>query len=417
MKERLTRNMGLKVLSLFVAFLVWVVILNVDDPMTTKTFRNIPVTKINENALAQKDKVYEVVSGDTVDVKVRAKRSIIESLDNSDFQAIADLSKLSIVYAVPIEVSVPKYGDKVEILDQNYTMQVTLENLETKQFKINVVTVGTVADGYYIKDKTTSPNIIQVSGAESVINKIDQVVVEVNVNNIRESFTKTEKPKVYDKNGTVMDYGKMTLSSDEVDVSVDLLKTKTVNLYIDLKGTPYYGYKFGKFDYEPHEVVIAGEQGELDKVQYIIGEYNINYKRENISDEDKNKDVITVEDEVNIADFIKNDVILVDDNQKAVVNIQMEKLKSKDIDLNSSDIEMKNLPEGLEATIDTKEIQVEVLGDENVLAGINKYNLKPYVNLSDADVGTRLFQIHFNPPDSDVTISGANVWITVNKAP
>lgn len=417
MKERLTRNMGLKVLSLFVAFLVWVVILNVDDPMTTKTFRNIPVTKINENALAQKDKVYEVVSGDTVDVKVRAKRSIIESLDNSDFQAIADLSKLSIVYAVPIEVSVPKYGDKVEILDQNYTMQVTLENLETKQFKINVVTVGTVADGYYIKDKTTSPNIIQVSGAESVINKIDQVVVEVNVNNIRESFTKTEKPKVYDKNGTVMDYGKMTLSSDEVDVSVDLLKTKTVNLYIDLKGTPYYGYKFGKFDYEPHEVVIAGEQGELDKVQYIIGEYNINYKRENISDENKNKDVITVEDEVNIADFIKNDVILVDDNQKAVVNIQMEKLKSKDIDLNSSDIEMKNLPEGLEATIDTKEIQVEVLGDENVLAGINKYNLKPYVNLSDADVGTRLFQIHFNPPDSDVTISGANVWITVNKAP
>jgi hypothetical protein len=147
MKERLTRNAGLKILSLLVAFLVWVVILNVDDPVIPKTFRDIPVTTINENALVQKDKVYEVVSGDTVDVQVKAKRSVMETLDNTDFQAVADLSKLSIVYAVPINVSVPGYGDRVEIGKENYTMQVSLEDLQEKQLKINVVTSGTVAEG------------------------------------------------------------------------------------------------------------------------------------------------------------------------------------------------------------------------------------------------------------------------------
>lgn len=416
MKERLTRNTGLKILSLLVAFLVWVVILNLDDPVTTKTFRDITVTRINENALVQKDKVYEVVSGETVDVKVKAKRSIIESLDNSDFQAVADLSKLSIVYAVPIEVSVPKYGDRVEIVDQNYTMQVSLENLETKQFKINVVTNGTVAEGYYIKDKTTSPNIMQVSGAESVVNKINEVVVEVNVNNARESFKKTAKPKVYDKNGTLMDLGKLNLSYDEVEVSIDLLKTKTVNLFIELKGTPYYGYKFGKFEYEPKQVVIAGEQEELDKVQYIIGEYNIDYKRENNEDKEELGDEINVEDEVNIADFIKNDVILIDDNQIAVVNIHMEKLKVKDINLKKSDIKLRNLPEGLEAKIYTDDIKVELLGEEDVLTGINKYNLNPYIDLTDADVGSKLYQIHFNPPDLNVTIPSVSVGVTITKA-
>lgn len=408
MKERLTRNAGLKILSLLVAFLVWVVILNVDDPVIPKTFRDIPVTTINENALVQKDKVYEVVSGDTVDVQVKAKRSVMETLDNTDFQAVADLSKLSIVYAVPINVSVPGYGDRVEIGKENYTMQVSLEDLQEKQLKINVVTSGTVAEGSYINEKTTSPNIIKVSGAESYIDKVNEVVVEVNVNNEKESFKKTAIPKVYDKNGTLMDSDKMTLSYEEVDVSVELLKTKTVNLFIELKGTPYYGYKYKDFEYEPKQVVIAGEQSELDKVQYIMGEYNIDYKREDI------------EDVVNIQDYIKNDVILIDENKNAVVNIRIEKLKSKDINISSNDIELKNLPPGLAANLNSMDdIQVEVLGEDEVINDINKYNLKPYIDLSDSDIGTKMFYIQFNPPEGGLglAIPGIfNISVTISEA-
>ncbi|QHQ59712.1 hypothetical protein Ana3638_01965 [Anaerocolumna sedimenticola] len=406
MKKRLTRNLGLKILSLLMAFLVWVVILNVDDPVTTDSFYDIPVTKINENALAQKDKVYDVISGDTVDVKVKGKRSIIESLKESDFQAVADLSELSIVNAVPIDVTIPKYGDSVEIIKENYTMQVSLENLETKQFRIDVVTTGDVSEGYYIKEKTASPNIIQVSGAESVINKIKDVVVEVNVGSARESFKKTGVvPKVYDKNGTLMDSGKMKLSYEAVDVSVDLLKTKTVNLFIDLKGTPYPGYKYGKPDFEPRQVVIAGEQSELDKVQYIMGEYNIDNQRTDI------------EDEVNIADFIKNDVILIDENKTAVINVKVEKLKSIDISYNSNEIEFRNLPVGLAAVLnETNAIQVEVMGEEDILSNINKYNLKPYIDLADTEIGTKLFNLEFSPPDSGLTISNTSVRVTITEA-
>ncbi len=404
MKERLTRNISLKILSLLVAFLVWVVILNVDDPVITQTFYDIPVTKINENALAQVDKVYEVVSGDMIDVKVKAKRTIIESLKKTDFQAVADLAELSIVRAVPIEVTIPKYGDSVEIVKENFTMQVNLENLETRQFRIDVVTTGNVAEGYYIKEKTSSPNIIQVSGSESVVDKIKEVVVEVNVANARESFKETGVvPKVYDKNGTLMDSGNIKLSYDEVDVSVDLLKTKTVNLFIELKGTPYPGYSYGDPDFEPKQVVIAGEQSELDKVQYIMGEYNIDNQRTDI------------EDEVNIADFIKNDVILIDDNQTAVINVKVEKLESKDISYSSSDIELYNIPAGMAAVLSNNEdITVEVYGEKEVLSHVNKYNLRPYIDLSDSAIGTGQFNIQFEPPDSDIILPDSSVSVTIS---
>lgn len=316
MKERLTRNLSLKSLSLLLAFVLWIFILNVEDPVITRTFHNVPVTRINESALASMDKVYDVISGETVDVTVKAKRTIIDSIDATDFRATADLSKLSIVNAVPIEVKVPKYGNKVEIIDQEVlNMKVSIENLATEQFRIDVIEQGNVANGYYIKDKTARPNMLQISGAESVINKIEKVVVEVDVSNRDSSFMKAVVPKVYDKNGSLMDSSNMEFNYDEIDVSVELLSTKEVNLYVEVEGTPYYGYEYLGIEYEPKKVVIAGEQSELDKVQYIIAVYNIANKRADI------------QDEINIQDFITEDVILIDENQNAVINIDINKIE------------------------------------------------------------------------------------------
>jgi hypothetical protein len=86
--------------------------------------------------------------------------------------------------------------------------------------------------------------------------------------------------------------------------------------------------------------------------------------------------------------------------------------------LSSSDIELKNLPPGLAANLNsTDDILVEVLGEEALLSGINKYNLKPYIDLSDSDIGTKLFNIQFNPPGGDLTITGGNsISVTISEA-
>ncbi len=407
MKERLTRNVSLKILSLLLAVLLWVVILNVDDPVISDVIEDIPVTSINENVLKSKDQVYEVISGDTVDVKVKGKRSIIESLRTTDFQVIADLSQLSIVNAVPIDISVPEYNDKIEITDRDsFTMKVALENLDTQQFRINVVENGTVAEGYYIKEKTARPNMIQVSGAESIIKKIKEVVVEIDVNNADESFKETAIPKVYDNNGTLMDSSKLTFNFEEVDVAIDLLKTKTVNLFIELQGTPYFGYEYVNFEYEPKQVVIAGEQEELDKVQYIMGEYSIVNKREDI------------EDEVNIGDFIKEDVILIDENQNAVVNIDIEKQETKEISFDTSEIDVRNIPEDMVYTINSNAIiSAKLYGNKDDLSAITKNTLKPFIDIADEPIGTKLVNIQFDYDTSvsGITVSNPSISITLNK--
>ena len=48
MKNKLTLNLGLKLISVLFAFALWLIVVNVDDPMTTKQFKDITVNILNE---------------------------------------------------------------------------------------------------------------------------------------------------------------------------------------------------------------------------------------------------------------------------------------------------------------------------------------------------------------------------------
>ena len=82
MKNKLMKNLSLKILSVVAAFLFWLVIINVTDPTTVKTFYGIPVQVLNENVITSANQVYEIESGDSVNITVKGKRSFIQSLSN-----------------------------------------------------------------------------------------------------------------------------------------------------------------------------------------------------------------------------------------------------------------------------------------------------------------------------------------------
>ena len=93
MKKRLTNNWGLKLFSIIFAILLWLVVVNVDNPVKTNTFDNIPVKLQNTNLVTDEGLVYEVLdSTDTVTVSVSAPRSYLELLSKDDIVAVADFN-------------------------------------------------------------------------------------------------------------------------------------------------------------------------------------------------------------------------------------------------------------------------------------------------------------------------------------
>ena len=75
MKHKWTNNLGLKIVSLLVSCLIWVVVTNTNDPESTQVYKNVPITIKNQDTITNANKTFTVVDGvDKINVYVTARK-------------------------------------------------------------------------------------------------------------------------------------------------------------------------------------------------------------------------------------------------------------------------------------------------------------------------------------------------------
>ncbi len=329
MKKHVLENVGMKVGSLLVAIIVWIVVANVDDYKITKQISGIEIEFVNGSAITEKNKVYEVPKGTTVDVVVKGRRSIVEHLSNDDFKAIADLSKMSVTNAVAVKVTPVSshIGKELLITQADNAVVVAVEDKLQTQFPITVATTSDVAEGYAILSKLATPNLITVEGAESVIKNIREVVVTVDVRGASHNLTAVAPPVFIDGNGEKIDSEKVEYDVKMVDVSVEILKTKEIPVKISKQGQVRDGYAIASIDYQPTAIEVVGIPAALSKIDELL-----------IEDIDVSNCYLDIEKAINIADYLPEGVTLVGNNPEIMVKIAIEKVEEKEIHVGTKDI-------------------------------------------------------------------------------
>ena len=379
MKKKLTSNIGLKILSVLLAALLWLVITNVDDPVKSRPFSNVLVEIQNEDVINEPDKIYEIIEGETVSFRVLAKRSVVDSLTSNDFKVTADFSKLlSGGNSVLIDVTSKK--GEVTITDlKPKTLTIRQEEISKEDFKVNVVQKGEVTEGYYVGEKTASPLIVRVDGPKGRIDKIKEVVVEVDVTGASQSMNRLAIPKALDEDGNEIDASKLGFSADYIQVNLKLYKTKTVELIAKTEGNPADGYAMAGIDFEPKSVMIASEDNAaLDKINYLQITENIEGEKTNLERDIDLKEALD----------LPKGVILVGDNLTVGMNIKIERLETKEVTIWPNDIGLRNRKEGqVVGFYTTGPIKVLVKGPSEELVGIDRITLKPYIDLADCTIG------------------------------
>ena len=61
MQKRITKNLTLKILAFLIAAFLWLVVVNIDDPVDDKTFSNIPVQVTHEEVITDNNNTYQIV--------------------------------------------------------------------------------------------------------------------------------------------------------------------------------------------------------------------------------------------------------------------------------------------------------------------------------------------------------------------
>ena len=104
-KTSLTHNIGIKIIALIVAALIWLTVINITDPEKMIVIYHVPIEMTHEDAIRDMDMVYNVKSDKYVNITVSGKRSVVSKLSAEDFRATASLKELSKVNSIPVEVS------------------------------------------------------------------------------------------------------------------------------------------------------------------------------------------------------------------------------------------------------------------------------------------------------------------------
>ena len=272
----------------------------------------VHVDLTNEDALRSVHKVYEIVEGGTATVRVRGRRSVVDNLDASDIKATADLSELSAVNSVDIKPSLKIATSSDVELECTQVLKVSLEDMETKQVKVTVETEGTPAEGYTVGSCNAKPNVIEVSGGESVIDRIATVKVTLNVNGASDSFLKNLEPAAYDKKGNKIISSTLSFEKKTIRVKARLLQNKTIPVKIHIKGKVANGYEYVDATCVPEEIEIAGSARKLASISRLDIPIDVTGLTSDSSD---------LERDIEVVNYLPDGITIPEEYQKISVKI------------------------------------------------------------------------------------------------
>ncbi|PHU40807.1 hypothetical protein CSX00_04115 [Pseudobutyrivibrio ruminis] len=403
--KALTKDVGLKILAFVFAFLLWLVVVNIDDPTQTRTFTSV-VTVTNADVLKNAGKLYEIKDGvNTVSFRVTAKRSIIEKLSPSDFNAVADMKDLENEERIPVTISAKSYANSVSISSKQNYLYVELEDEITERFVINAETTGKSDTDLEVETVTCSPTVLTVTGPEEIVNSIEKVVATANITGVTGDFTESVIPKFYDKDGELVDAKELTLSVSTVGVSVHFVNTKTVDIVVKTSGTLSADLKLGSIKTDPSSVMVIGEASALNNVANIT-----------IPDSVINLSNITGSfmTTVDISSYLPEGVELTEGtSSKVTIYVLMEEEVASTAHVATNNIELRNVPEGLSATLTTEKITVNVYGTQSAIDALNASDIKGYIDCSGLSAGDgQNVVLQFENPDG-ITVQNTSVTVNV----
>jgi hypothetical protein len=185
LKDLLTRNRALKLLSFLCAVILWLTLVPEEKIYGERTL-SVPLE--TRNIPAAMELVEKSVS--TVDITVRATNRLLGQLTAADIEAVLDLKKAAVTqedYALePSLVVVPANVNAVRVFPNKVHLK--LEKANEVEMEITPSIIGRIKDGFAVVKVEAVPAKVKLRGPESKFRPKDKLrTSSVDVTGLAES--------------------------------------------------------------------------------------------------------------------------------------------------------------------------------------------------------------------------------------
>jgi YbbR domain-containing protein len=272
-----SRNLGNLILAFFMSLVVWVAAIISADPNQESVYpRPVPLEVIGQDpSMLQLGDIPA-----TVQVTLNAPQSIWSQLTENPelIRAWIDLSGLTPGEHV-VEVKTQMQINPAQVMGVDPSeVQVLLEPSMTSEFEVDLTVIGDPALGYRAGVASVDPPQVVVSGPESLVSQVDQVVASLDISGANANIRRDVQVQALDATDNLVRGLNISPQTVRVTQPVNLLGGyRNVVVKVVTTGEPADGYWLSNISVSPPNVTVFSTNPQLDLPEGItlVGEESV----------------------------------------------------------------------------------------------------------------------------------------------
>lgn len=421
-KNFFTNNLYWKALSVLMAVALWFVVMNINNPTEIKTFTlNIAVLnehKLEENNLAILN--IDDLKNQRADIKIKGTRTTLDEIskryNKENIKLELDLEQV-LSYKIgdePLGVTatlkpsipnIPYPNNNFEIVSfYPITTTIYVDKVITIPKKIHPKTIGETKQGYIASEPDLSSEYIQVTGAKSIVDKIQVIYAEVDITDQTSTIKENIVPVAYDENGNKIEDIKFNIENVEVKVPISI--EGIVNIVEPkLTGNLLEGYVVDSIKYNPKTIEVIGDKTNLKKLTKItLPEIDITGLTE------------PTQYTYDTSKILKQYNLKAKDNKDTQVEIYIgiKQATTKTINVPTSNISILGYNDKLFIDIPDQFI-LNITGEDNLINNINTDLIHYNIDVTGLDVGEHSVKVNVDLPNGIRLASEPHMDIKISE--
>ncbi len=355
-REKKNWHIGIKLLCLVCAFIIWLYVMEVESPDYESEFLDVPVNLVGVSTLENEHNLSVFGGFDAVvDLKVKGSKSVIGRYTISDINVTADVSGITQAgsHEVALFFDLPTGLTMTESSVSKLSLYIDERSSAVVDVKARISSV-TIPESYELGELVADTDTVTVSGPKAILDDIDFAQVSLDAGAIESSVSMVGTLELISLSGDAITNPYVRLSKTEVKVNIPVYCYKELKLTAATK----YGYYTGdncRITIDPETVTVKGDPTVLADMEELV----VTTLDEKSITEDSSLIV-----RVNVPDTLTLD------EESATATVSVRHIGTKTKTFNVKNIKV-SVDSGLEYEVLTSTIAVAVRGDQDAVDALS----------------------------------------------
>lgn len=396
--------------SLLAALGLWLYVATNVSTEREQTFSGVSVTLENASSLMDKGLMVKPGESHSVTFTLSGSLSELDKLNTGNLKVMVDLSTITEPgqHQCDYRVVYPSGTSGVSRTKSNDKVTITVVEYASKTVPVELILLGDEPEELFINTAGATIGVTEVgiSGPKSEVEAVTKAGIEIYLPELTGTYTAEQRYTLMNEDNEPVKSDNISTDTGEIYVNLPVEYFKTIPLVINCIPGGGAKEKDAVVNLDVQEIIISGSQEAIAGIDsLVVAEVDLA--------------LVDLKDAYDVEGTIRLDENLTNHSGVTTVTgtVRLKGLIQRKMTLSAENIELRNVPEGMMATISTLKIEITVRGVSAQVTALTIEQIRASIDLTGVNQGITMLDLNLEfPADKDIgAVDKYQVTVTLSE--